>query len=437
MIRPTRRAVLIFAGGLPLALLIVSVAPAAWVFTFDYGVLVLLVIAADALLACPPRRLTAVVETPDRLFIGEAGTITATLTTAGYRRGTRVELLAEQSGELDPATIVTADVPAGTSATAALALLPRRRGRVVVRQLWLRWHGPLALAQFVRRVPVDRSIDVLPNIRGVQAAALQFFAREAIYGTRVLQERGEGTEFDSLKEYVLGLDTRFIDWKHSARHRKLVCKEFRIERNHPVVLAFDTGHLMVEPIDGVPRLDHAISAGLLLAWIALRGGDLVGTYGFDAAVRHYVAPMRGMAALGHLQRATAELTYHHEETNFTLGLAELAVRLRRRALVVLFTDFVDTVTAELLVESVRLVAQRHIVVFASLRDPYLAQTLDRPPEQFQHVAEAVIAADFLRDRRTVFERLERLGVHCLDVPREQFSVGLINRYLMIKQRSLI
>ena len=139
MIRPTRRAVLIFAGGLPLALLIVSVAPAAWVFTFYYGVLVLLVIAADALLACPPRRLTAVVETPDRLFIGEAGTITATLTTAGYRRGTRVELLAEQSGELDPATIVTADVPAGGGTTAALALLPRRRGRVVVRQLWLRW----------------------------------------------------------------------------------------------------------------------------------------------------------------------------------------------------------------------------------------------------------------------------------------------------------
>ncbi len=203
------------------------------------------------------------------------------------------------------------------------------------------------------------------------------------------------------------------------------------------MLAFDTGHLMLEPIDGVPRLDHSISAGLLLAWIALRGGDLVGTYGFDAVVRHYIAPMRGMAALGHLQRATAELSYNHQETNFTLGLAELAMRLRRRALVVLFTDFVDTVTAELLVESMRQMAQRHIVVFASLRDPYLAQTLDRRPERFEHVAEAVIAADFLRDRQTVFERLHRLGVHCLDVPREQFSVGLINRYLTIKQRSLI
>ena len=437
MMRPTRRAVLIFAFGVPLGLLIVSIAPTAWVFAVDYAVLVVLVIGADSLLACPPRRLIVDIETPDHLFIGEAGAITATIEAPGHRRRTRLELLAEQRGELDPPAIVALNLPAGQRARASLALMPLRRGRISIEQIWMRWTGPLSLAQFVRRIPVGRSIDVLPNIRGVQSAALQFSAREAVYGTRVLQERGEGAEFDSLKDYALGLDTRYIDWKHSARHRRLVCKEFRIERNHPIVLAFDTGHLMLEPIDGVPRLDHAISVGLLLAWIALKGGDLVGTYGFDATVRHFVAPMRGMTTLGHLQRATAALTYHHEETNFTLGLAELAVRLRRRALVVLFTDFVDTVAAELLVESVRLVTQRHVVVFASLRDPYLAQTLDRPPERFAHVAEAVIAADFLRDRRTVFERLDRLGVHCLDVPREQFSVGLINRYLMIKQRNLI
>jgi uncharacterized protein (DUF58 family) len=437
LISPTRRAVLLFAAGVLLSLLVVSVAPTAWVFGFEYGALVLLAIGADALLACPARRLSVTVETPDHLSIGETGGITVIVEAVGHPRATRLELLAQPSGELEAPAIVTAVLPAGERATAVLALVPRRRGRVVVEQVWLRWRGPLSLAQFVRRVPVGRTIDVLPNIRGVQSAALQFFAREAVYGTRVLQEQGEGTEFDALKEYVLGLDTRFIDWKHSARHHKLVCKEFRIERNHPVVLAFDTGHLMLEPIDGMPRLDHAISAGLLLAWIALRNGDLVGLYGFDAAVRHYVAPMRGMPALGRLQRATAELTYHYEETNFTLGLAELAVRLRRRALVVLFTDFVDTVTAELLMESVRQVAQRHIVVFASLRDPYLAQTMDRAPEHFRHVAEAVIAADFLRDRQTVFERLDRLGVHCLDVAREQFSVGLINRYLMIKQRNLI
>jgi uncharacterized protein (DUF58 family) len=434
VIRPTRRAVLIFAAGVPLALLIVSVAPGAWMFTFDYGVLVLMAVAADALLALPGRRAQIDVAAPERIFLGETAGVTATI--AGAPR-LRFELLLEQRGDVDPPAIVVATTVPGAAGRAILPLMPRRRGRVAIDRLWIRWHGPLRLAQFVRRMPVDRSIDVLPNISGVQSAALQFFAREAVYGTRVLQERGEGSEFDSLKEYVPGLDTRFIDWKHSARHHKLVCKDFRIERNHPIVLAFDTGHLMLEPVAGMPRLDHAINAGLLLAWIALRGGDLVGLYGFDAAIRHYVAPLRGMAAMGRLQRATAALDYHHEETNFTLGLAELTIRLRRRALVVLFTDFVDTVTAELLVESLRLMTQRHIVVFASLRDPYLAQTVDRQPDTFGQVAEAVIAADFLRDRAAVFERLARLGVHCLDVPREQLSVRLINRYLVIKQRGLI
>jgi uncharacterized protein (DUF58 family) len=437
MIRPTRRAVLVFAAGVPLGLLVVSLAPGAWMLAINYAVLVLLAIGADALLACPPQRLIIAIETPDRLVIGQPGHISVTIEAPGHRRPMGLELLAEQHGELDPPAVVAGALASGARVRISLALMPRRRGRISIERIWVRWVGPMSLARFVRRVPVGRSIDVLTNIRGVQSAALQFFAREAVYGTRVLQERGEGAEFDSMKDYAIGLDTRHIDWKHSARHHKLVCKEFRIERNHPVVLAFDTGHLMLEPIDEVPRLDHAINAGLLLAWIALKGGDLVGTFGFDARVRHFVAPMRGMAALGRLQRATAELSYHHEETNFTLGLAELAVRLRRRALVILFTDFVDTVAAELLVESLRLVAQRHVVVFASLRDPYLAQTMDRPPEQFAHVAEAVIAADFLRDRRTVFERLDRLGVHCLDVAREQFSVGLINRYLMIKQRNLI
>src|SRR5262249_8703513 len=160
-----------------------------------------------------------------------------------------------------------------------------------------------------------------------------------------------------------------IDWKHSARHLKLLSKEFRTERNHQIMLAFDTGYLMCEPLEGIPRLDHAISAGLLLAWISLRQGDLVGTYGFDAAVRQYLQPMRGLASFARVQRATADLAYRHEETNFTLGLAELSQRLKRRALLVLFTDFVDTVTAELLVESLQRVSNRHVVVFVTLRDP--------------------------------------------------------------------
>lgn len=438
MIRPTRRAVVVFAGGIPLALLIVIFAPSLWALSFDYGILVLVVMGTDALLAFPRRLLDVKILTPEKLYIGERGVMTAVIAPTRHRRATRFELLAEQrGGELEPAEIVAAELAVGREARAALPLVPRRRGKVSIDRVWVRWRGPLSLIELTRRIAVDRSVDVLPNLRGVQSAAIQFLAQEAIFGVKVQQQKGEGAEFEALREYAPGLDSRYIDWKHSARHRKLVCKEFRIERNHQVILSFDTGYLMLDPVDGLTRLDHAINAGLLLAWISLRGGDLVGTYGFDAAVRQYLGPTRGISGFARIQRATAELEYHYQETNFTLGLAELNTRLKRRALVILFTDFVDTVTAELLVESMQRVARRHVVVFVTQRGSVLQNAVDAAPERFEDVAQAVIAHDFLRERSIVFERLERLGVHCLDVPSRGLSVALINRYLLIKQRGLI
>jgi len=437
MIRPTRRAVLLFALAVAFAFLLVIVDRNLWEFSFDLGALVLIAIGIDALLGLARRRLRVEVTLPDALYVGEAGAIEVELAASRHPRAVAIELLAEQRGELDRPEIATATIQRGQPALVHLPLLARRRGRVHVDRLWLRWKGPLALAETVHRVAVDGRVDVLPNIRGVQRAALQFIDRDAAFGIKIQHERGEGTEFDALRDYAPGLDHRFIDWKHSARHLKLLCKEFRTERNHHVVLAFDTGYLMSEPLEGVPRLDHAINAALLLAWISLRNGDLVGSFGFDAAVRSYLQPVRGMSGFAQIQRAAAGLDYHRAETNFTLGLAELNLRLRRRALVVLFTDFVDTVTAELLVESLQRVAHRHVIIFVTMRDSVLEQTVEAPPARFETVAQAVIAQDLLRDRRVVLQRLERLGVHCLDVPNRGLSTGLVNRYLLIKQRGFL
>ena len=123
MIRPTMRAVLLFAAGVPLGLVVVSIAPTAWIFAANYAVLVLLAIATDALLACRPRRLIVGIETPDRLFIGEAGGITATIEAPGHRRRTRLDLLAEQSGELDPPILVAVDL--------AVRSLPRHNQHIL------------------------------------------------------------------------------------------------------------------------------------------------------------------------------------------------------------------------------------------------------------------------------------------------------------------
>ena len=437
MIRPTARAVLIFVCGIPFSLFVVIYDSSLWMLSLDYAALVLVTIGMDALLALSPRSLDTRIVTPDRLYIGERGSISAALSAPHYRRSVRVELIAEVRGDIEPPEIVAGEFSAGQQTQIALPMVPRRRGRIHVEQIWSRWCGPLSLVELTKRVAVNRTIDVLPNVHGVHGSALQFFAQESIFGIKSQRQKGEGTEFDALREYAPGLDSRFIDWTHSARHHKLVCKEFRTERNHHVVMAFDTGYLMLEPVDGLTRLDHAINSALVLAWVSLQGGDLVGTYGFDAVVRQFLNPLRGMSSFGRIQRATAELDYHHQETNFTLGLAELNVRLKRRALVILFTDFVDTVTAELLIESMQRMAGKHVVIFVTQRGSVLRDAVDAPPRQFADVAQAVIAHDFLRERNIVFERLERLGVHCVDVPSSGLSVALINSYLLIKQRGLI
>ncbi len=347
-------------------------------------------------------------------------------------------MIAEQQGEAEPAAIVGGELPAAGTAQIALPLVPRRRGRIEITRIWLRWRGPLGLIERVLRIPVARNVDVLPNVRGVHSAALQFFAQEAIYGIKSQQQKGEGAEFEALREYAPGLDSRFIDWKHSARHRKLLCKEFRTERNHQIIMAFDTGYLMLEPVDGITRLDHAINAGLMLAWVSLQGGDLVGTFGFDAAVRQYLGPLRGVSSFARIQRATAELDYHHRGD-------QLHARPRRAQCPA------QAARAGHPVHRFR----RHHHGRAADREPAAdgqpARRGLRHPARLGPAARgrgaATRASPTSRRRSSpttscataasCSSGCERLGVHCLDVPSRGLSVALINRYLLIKQRGLI
>jgi uncharacterized protein (DUF58 family) len=435
--RPTLSAVLLFAASFSIAFILLAYNKDSWPFAFDLAFLVLAAMGLDAVLMIPASRLSISVETPARLFVGATGEVVVRVDQTGAPRPIDFGMIAEYRGEVDWPRPVVASPGVDGRTKARLTVQTRRRGSIELDAVWLRWRSPFGLMERVIRQPVSKKIDVLPDIRGIHSAGLQFFSRDAINGVKVQKQTGDGSEFEALRDHAAGLDNRHIDWKRSAKHRKLLSKEFRTERNHHIILAFDTGYLMLEPIAGISRLDHAVKSGLLLAWISLRNGDHVGSFGFDARVRQYIPPSRGLLWFTQLQRGTSRLAYHAEETNFTLGLAELNARLKRRALVVLFTEFVDTTTAELLIESLKRISNRHAVVFVTLRDPMLSQIIDTPPTEFLTVAEAVVTYDLMRDRAIVLERLERMGVHCLDVSVDGLAVGLINRYLMIKERGLI
>src|SRR5512140_2075511 len=167
MMRPTTRAVLIFVSGIPLALFVVIYDPSLWPLSFNYGLLVLLAMGTDALLALLPRRLEISVAVPPRLYVGEQGAITVRLGSGAYRRRIRIEAIAEQRGEIEPPTIGAAELAPGSATRIALPVIPRRRGQVHLDGVWLRWYGPLSLVEFRRRLPLDRCIDVLPNVRNV------------------------------------------------------------------------------------------------------------------------------------------------------------------------------------------------------------------------------------------------------------------------------
>jgi uncharacterized protein (DUF58 family) len=272
----------------------------------------------------------------------------------------------------------------------------------------------------------------------VRAVALRMFSdRNFMTGLKIERYVGDGSEFESLREYVPGLDHRAIDWKSSARHRKLLCQEFRAERNHQVMLAIDGGQLMSEPLAGVPKLDHAINAAILLGWFCLRTGDRVGLAGFDDRVRSWVEPAGGMHAFQRLQAMSAELDYRRTETNYTAALADVSTRLRRRSLIVLFTDFLDTVTAELMIDNVTRLARRHLVLFVAIKDPSLETRALERPRDLDTLHQAVVAADFARERTVVLERLKRVGAHCIDATPDRFSMAIVNRYLDIKRRELL
>ena len=436
--QPTMRSVLLLTAGLPVALLPSLLAERLWPIWVALLTVTLLLMGLDALLLLPWRRARLEVFSPSRIYIGTEGELEVEVETADWSRGTAIEVLCDLDEDLERQPARTLRVPARGQARISVPLRPKRRGVLQLETLWLRWRGPLGLMRQVHTHPLDLEVEVVPDIERVRATALQFFGSPQAYsGAKTERYIGDGSEFESLRKYVPGLDPRSIDWKSSARHMDLLCRNYRAERNHQVILAFDSGRLMSEPLGEIPRIDHAINSGLLLAYFCLRTGDRVGMCGFDARLRSFLEPQGGVQAFSRLQAESARVEYCTAETNFTLGVLELSARLKRRSLVVAFTDFVDSVTAELMLENLDRLARRHVVLFVALRDPALQELEEAAPRNLRDVNRSVVAANLNRERAVVIRRLRQGGIHVVDVLPEAVSVGLLNRYFEIKRRELV
>ncbi|MET0295013.1 MAG: DUF58 domain-containing protein, partial [Phenylobacterium sp.] len=412
-------------------------APGFWIAGIVWPLAVAALFLIDLWFASPTGSVDLRLEAPRALGVGETGVARLLAAFPGRAPPRRVELAlaAGERLEVEPARALAASTDAGAAAT--FTLRPLRRGEGTYDEAWARWQGPLGLAWVQRSRRLSEAAAITPNIQAVKEEALRLFARDAPFGAKAQLDTGEGTEFHALKEFQTGMDLRSVDWKQSARHGKLIGREYRTERNHHIILAIDSGRLMCAPLAGQPRIDRAINAALLLAFVSLKLGDRVGLFAFDSRPRLSSGVTAGAQSFPLLQRLAAQIDYSVEETNFTLGLATLTGQLDRRSLVVVFTDFADPTSAELMLENVGRLLRTHHVLFVAFRDEELEGLAAAEPLTAEDVSRAVVAATLLQQRELVVSRLRRLGAQIVDAPADRMGAALVNGYLDAKRRDLV
>ena len=324
----------------------------------------------------------------------------------------------------------------GSASTLHYHLQPLQRGRFRFDGVHLRMRSPWRLWWQQRTLPPVLDVRVYPNFVPLTRFAL-FSADQAsrLVGAHVKRRRGEGTDFHQMREYRIGDSLRQLDWKATARARKLVSREYQDEKNQQLLLMLDSGRRMLASEGGLSHFDHALNASLVVAYLALRQGDAAGLFA-TGGERRWVAPQRGMGTVEHLLRASYDLQPRAVATDYLAAATEVSLRQRRRALVMLVSNVRDEDIEDLLA-AVRLLQKRHLVCVASLRERELDAVLDDEVQSLEDAAQAGAAALYLQQRAKAHEALRSEKVMVLDVTADALPGALVERYLAVKREGLL
>ena len=327
--------------------------------------------------------------------------------------------------------VVRAVVPAGERRRLTWTLVPTRRGDRRPSRITVRSVGPLGLAARQGRHEVAWTLRVLPPFASRRFLPERLERLRQLDGAVLVRGRGQGTEFDALREYVDGDDVRSIDWRATARRDTVVVRTWRPERDRRVILVVDTGRTSAGRVGDTPRLDHALDAALLLAALASRAGDQVDLLAHDRVLRASVAAGSRSDVLPTLVNAMAPLEAALVESDHHAMVGAVLRRQRRRALVVLFTDLNSAVVEEGLLPALPALASRHTVLLAAVSDPRVEQ-LAAGRSDAAAVFGAAAAERALAERHRLSSLLRRRGVEVVDAAPATFAPAVSDTYLAMK-----
>ncbi|MFE2809460.1 DUF58 domain-containing protein [Streptomyces nigra] len=392
--------------------------------------------ACDFALAAPVRRLRLTRSGDTSVRLGDTADVTLTVTNPSGRP-LRAHLRdAWPPSSWQPGTEVEAsrhpvNIPAGERRRLTTRLRPTRRGDRQADRVTIRSYGPLGLFARQATHKVPWTVRVLPPFTSRKHLPSKLARLRELDGRTSLITRGEGTEFDSLREYVPGDDTRSIDWRATARHSTVAVRTWRPERDRHILLVLDTGRTSAGRVGDAPRLDASMDAALLLAALASRAGDRVDLLAYDRRVRTLVQGRTARDVLPSLVDAMATLEPELLETD-ARGLTSTTLRTApRHSLIVLLTALDAAPIEEGLLPVLPQLTRRHTVLLASVADPHIA-SMAKARGHTDAVYEAASAAQAQAERHRTAEQLRRHGVTVVDAAPDDLAPALADAYLALK-----
>lgn len=340
----------------------------------------------------------------------------------------------EQLQPVGPAP--SAWVESGAEVVMESRVRPLRHGLLRWQEVFVQQRTLLGLWDLRLRLQLPAEVEVLPQVI-LGDEALRQLRDQGELGIRRSRQRGEGHEFESLREYRAGDEPTRIDWKASARAGRVVSRQFTVEKDHDLILAVDFGRIMGARFGGVAKCEHALSASLTLAQQGLLAGDRVGLFAFHSKAGAFVPPAKASGQLERLLSAAARMKSEIVETDFERSFSWLGQRHRKRSLLVVFTDFVDAAAAEQMVHVMGTIARRHAILFVAVTDPTLEEVLSEPAEDEASLAAQASAFLMRKERQIVLQKLRGMGLQVLDLPPERMVGAVLNRYFEMRELGVV
>ncbi|MEI7832333.1 MAG: DUF58 domain-containing protein [bacterium] len=343
----------------------------------------------------------------------------------------------DASENTDP-SMSSGKLPAFGSFSFSYHLLPRARGAHNFGALTARVKTPIGLWMRQLTLLHDGMVKVYPNLRDTrQPQLLARRLRASALGLRAMRLRGQGMEFESLRDYMPDDELRHVDWKASARRGSMVTREYDVERSQQLMIVLDLGRAMSTHLDDLTKLDHAINATVLLTHAAAHSSDRVGIMAFAEEVVAYMPPGKGGSQLSRVLEQLYPLQPRPVESDYRRCFAYLANRLRKRSLVIIFTDLIDPDSSKRLVDNISLLHPQHLVLCVALSDYELVDILSGAPASETGLYQQTMATAVMEDRQLALAQLHQRGILTLDAAPSDLSLTVVNRYLQIKKEGRV